>query len=128
MSYIDILPNFTIKPDRSLNCKSDCVIYCAICKLCIDFYMGKTMCPDHIRMNGHRDKFHPDKYDKSALAMHIYTDHPEAIGSTPSDGLSNYDVVLLESVNATNLRKREDYYIWITDADIRHLNRYKVSR
>ena len=87
MSMIDILPNFTIKPGRSLNCKSDCVIYCAICKLCVDFYMGKTTSPEHIRMNGHRDKFHLDKFDKSALAMHIYTDHPQFIGSTPSEGL-----------------------------------------
>ena len=128
LSWIDILPNFTLKPSKSLNCKSDCVIYCAICKLCRDFYFGKTMNADHVRMNGHRDKFHIDKYDKSALAMHIFVDHPDAIGDSPAEGLANYEVILVESTNAVNLRRREDYYIWITQADIRHLNRYKVSR
>ena len=127
-SMIDVDPNFTIKPSKSLTCKSECVIYVAICKLCRDFYFGKTMSEEHIRMNGHRDKFQPDKYDKSALAMHIYTDHPDSIGETPFEGLGNYEVVLIETSSAEELRRREDYYIWITQADIRHLNRYKVSR
>ena len=77
-------------------------------------------------MNGHREKFTMDKYDKSALAMHIYKDHPNHIGHTTHDGLSNYNVTILESVNATDLRRRESYYIWATEADLRHLNRYKV--
>ena len=86
------------------------------------------MGPEHIRMNGHRDKFHLEKYDKSALAMHIFTDHPECAGQLPSEGLANYEVILVETTNAVNLRRREAYYIWITQAELRHLNRYKVSR
>ena len=124
----DIKLNFTLKPHKSLTCKSECVIYVAVCKLCRDFYIGKTMNEEHVRMNGHRDKFQPDKYDKSALAMHIYTDHPDHIGANSYEGLSNYEVTLVESVSAEKLRFREDYYIWATQADIRHLNRYKVSR
>ena len=85
------------------------------------------MGPEHLRMNGHRDKFHPEKFDKSALSMHIYTDHLECAGQIPADGLANYDVVLVETTSAANLRRREDFYIWITQADLRHLNRYKVS-
>ena len=77
-------------------------------------------------MNGHRDKFCMERYDKSALSMHLYSDHPAHIGSSPDEGLSNYNVVLLESANADNLRRRESFYIWSTDADIKHLNRYKV--
>ena len=77
-------------------------------------------------MNGHRDKFCPERFDKSALSMHLYTDHPAHVGSSPDEGLSNYNVVLLESANADNLRRRESFYIWSTDADIKHLNRYKV--
>ena len=77
-------------------------------------------------MNGHRDKFTVDKFTKSALAMHLYTDHPDHVGNSPHDGLANYNVVILESINATNLRRRESYYIWATEADLRHLNRYKV--
>ena len=77
-------------------------------------------------MNGHRAKFTLEKHDKSALAMHIYEDHPDHVGSTPHEGLGNYNVAILESVNPTNLRRRESYYIWTTEANIRHLNRYKV--
>ena len=127
-SYIDLQPNFTIKPSKFLTCKSDCVIYVARCKICFDFYFGKTMSEEHVRMNGHRDKFYPNKFDKSALAMHLFTDHPDCVGAIPNEGLCNFEVVLVEGVNAMDLRKREDYYIWITQADLRHLNRYKVSR
>ena len=128
LSWVDIDLNFTLKPSKFLNCKSECVIYAAICKLCSDFYIGKTMCPEHVRMNGHRDKFHPDKYDKSALSMHIYIDHPEFKNQTPTQCLANYQVILVETTSAVNLRQREHFYIWITQAELRHLNRYKVSR
>ena len=128
LSWVDIDLNFTLKPSKFLNCKSECVIYAAICKLCSDFYIGKTVCPEHIRMNGHRDKFHPEKYDKSALSMHIYVDHPECKNQTPTECLANYQIILVENTSAVNLRQREDFYIWITQAELRHLNRYKVSR
>ena len=128
LEFVDVTLNWTIKPDKSLNCKSECVIYVAICKVCSDFYIGKTMTPMHIRMNGHRDKFNKDKFDKSALAMHIFNDHPDAVGYTPTQGLANFELFLIESTNAINLRQREDFYIWRTEAEIRHLNRYKVSR
>ena len=126
LNPLQITPNFTIKPSESLNCKSECVIYAAICKLCKDFYFGKTINEEHTRMNGHRDKFCPERYDKSALSMHLYTDHQDHVGNNPDDGLSNYNVVILETTNASNLRRRESFYIWSTDADIKHLNRYKV--
>lgn len=77
-------------------------------------------------MNGHREKFTIEKYDKSALSMHIYTDHPNNTGNSTNEGLLNYNVAILESVNPTNLRRRESFYVWSTEADIRHLNRYKV--
>ena len=110
-SMVDVDLNFTIKPSKSLTCKSECVIYVAICKLCRDFYFGKTMSQDYTRMNGHRDKFQPDRYDKSALAMHIYTDHPDSVGETPFEGLGNYEVILVETSSPEELRRREDYYI-----------------
>ena len=123
---INILPNFNLIPSKTVNCKSEDVLYAAICKWCYDFYFGITMNEEHIRMNGHRDKFNFDKFHKSALSMHIYVDHLEHIGSSPEEGLSNYNIVILESVNAINLRRRESFYIWSTEADLRHLNRYKV--
>ena len=82
------------------------------------------MTEEHIRMNGHRDKFNMDKFDKSALSMHIYTDHPD---NTEHD-LLNFNVAILEATNAINLNRRESFYIWSTEADIRHLNRYKLVK
>ena len=67
-------------------------------------------------------------YDKSLLAITISADHPECAGQLPSEGLANYEVILIETTNAVKLRQREAYYIWITQAELRHLNRYKVSR
>ena len=69
---------------------------------------------EHFRMNGYNDKFTLDKFDKSALAMHIFTDYPNNVCITTHDGLSNYNIVILECVNATNLRGRESFYIWST--------------
>lgn len=123
---IRLSPNFVIKPSRTANCKTCNIIYAAICKLCQDFYFGKSMNKEHIRMNGHRDKFTIEKFVKSALSMHIFTDHPNQVGNSPHDGLFNYNIAILESVNATNLSRRESFYIWSTEADLRHLNRYKV--
>ena len=82
---------------------------------------------EHIRMNGHCDKFKLDELDKSGLAMHIFTDHPNNVGTTTHDDLFNDNIVILEWVNATNLRIRESFYIWSTEPDLRHLNTYKQS-
>jgi hypothetical protein len=121
---INLLPDFCVNPCKFANCKSSSVIYVAICKLCSDFYFGQTMTEEHIRMNGHRDKFDLEKFDKSALSMHIYTDHPDKV----EQGLLNYNVVILESTNAINLNRKESFYIWSTEGDIRHLNRYKLVK
>ena len=84
---IRLLPNFVVNPSKTANCKTSHVIYTAICKLCSDFYFGKSLNKEHVRMNGHRDKFTLEKHDKSALAMHIYEDHPDHVGRTPHEGL-----------------------------------------
>ena len=80
---IELLNNFSITPSKTATCKTSHILYAAICKLCRDFYFGKSLNEEHVRMNGHRSKFHPDKCDKSALAMHIFKDHPDHIGNTP---------------------------------------------
>ena len=121
---IKILPNFTLKPCTKANCKTENIIYAAICKLCFDFDFGKTMTEEHIRMNGHCEKFCFNKFDESALAKHIYVDHPKNIGNCPEDGLSNFNLAIIETVVNT-LNCRESFYIWSTETDIRHLNRYK---
>ena len=125
---IQILPQFYLKPSSRANCKTDNIIYAALCKLCNDFYFGQSINEEHTRMNGHRNKFTEEDHVKSALAMHLFTDHPGNVGNNQEDGLSNFNVVILESVNPINLKRRESFYIWSTEADIRHLNRYKIVR
>ena len=81
---------------------------------------------EHTRMCGHRNKFCLDNFNQSALSMHIYTDHPEHVGESPVEGLLNYNIAILESTSALNLKRRESFYIWATEAEVRHLNRYKI--
>ena len=77
-------------------------------------------------MNGHRDKFDYDKFHRSALSTHIFVDHLDSVGDSKDEGLMNYNVAILDCVNAINLRRKESYYIWKSEADLRHLNRYKI--
>ena len=106
------------------SCQSDDVIYFAQCQLCSDFYFGQSINQLNIRVNGHRGKFKTDKFDKSALSHHIYNDHVDGIDK----GLDNYKFAIVEVATPTALDRKEDYYIWSTDATARHLNRYKVVR
>ena len=76
------------------------------------------------RNNGHRDKFSLNKYDKSALSMHIHEKHIEHFG----DKLNNFKFGVVKHINADKLDRVEDYYIYITQADTTGLNRYKVSK
>ena len=123
---ICLLPNLTVFPSKTANCKTENVTYVAICKLCNDFYFGKSINEEHVRMNGHRDKFDYDKFHRSALATHIFVDHLDSVGDSKDEGIMNYNVAILDSVNAINLRRKESYYIWKSEADLRHLNRYKI--
>ena len=66
--------------DLHLNCKSDNVIYIARCKNCVNdtqCYFGQTCNAFHLRLNGHRNYFKTENraFEKSALSMHIYTEH-----------------------------------------------------
>ena len=46
-SPIPLLPNFIIKPSKYTNCKTSHIIYAAICKVCKDFYFGKSINKEH---------------------------------------------------------------------------------
>ena len=54
--------------------------------------------------------------------MHIYENHLERFG----DKLKNFDFGIVKSIRPTSLNRLEDYYIYVTKADIVSLNRYKV--
>ena len=76
------------------------------------------------RCNGHRDKFKLNKYDQSALSLHIYEKHVEYFG----EKLNNFDFGIVKRVSPMQLDRVEDNYIFRTEADIKGLNRYKVTR
>ena len=121
-----------VKLDFRCNCSTESIIYVAICKICSEenhnnvnnFYFGQTVNSLMSRCNGHRDKFKPDRFDQSALSMHVMDCHVEEFGSK----LNNFDFGVVKSVNPIDLDRAEDCLIYSTKADIVGLNRYKVSR
>ena len=77
------------------------------------------------RCNFHRDKFKLDRFDQSALSLHIMDKHyTENFG----DKLFNFGFGVIKSVNPLDLDRAEDYFIYITKADTVGLNRYKCSK
>ena len=120
------IKGFDFNIDYRLNCKTDNVIYVAVCKHCSaenNFYFGQTTTQANIRMNGHRQKFNVNLYDKSALSYHIYAEHLEFFG----EKLNNYDIGIVRSVRPLDLDRVEDFYIHNTRADVVSINRYKVA-
>ena len=115
-----------VKLDYTCNCSFDCVIYLYICKLCpnnMSFYVGQSINTCRGRANGHRGDFNLKSYAKSALSMHMFTDHPQNFDHK----LQNYDLGIIESTSALNLDRKEDFYLELTKAHL-SLNRYKVTR
>ena len=108
--------------DRS-TCKTENIIYYCECIHCADYYFGKSSNPLHIRMNGHRScfKFENNNYEDSALSQHIYDKHVENF----DDKLDNFKVGIVKQTSTSNLNRAEDFYIWSTQANVFHLNRYK---
>ena len=74
-----------------------------------------------MRANGHRGKFNPKTFTKSALSLHIYKDHPEYTDSK----LNNFSMGVIKSSSAADLDRVEDYYVEYLHAKL-SLNRYKV--
>ena len=120
----------TIKLDYRQTCASAEIVYLAKCKLCDDprsesnFYFGQTVNTLMQRCNGHRSGFKEKKEEDSALSMHIYDKHPEKFDKK----LENFDFGVVKQVPPAKLDRVEDFYIFITKADINGLNRYKVTK
>ena len=115
----------TIKLDFKCDCVTECVIYLYVCKLCKNnesFYVGQTQNSAQQRANGHRGKFNPITYKKSALSYHIHNDHPQYA----TRKLRNYRLGIIKQTSAANLDKDEDYYNELLHAKL-SLNRYKVT-
>ena len=117
---IELSPGCMVKPYKSATCKSVNCIYMARCKICNDFYFGQTFSEVRTRFNGHRSTFKPHLYKKSALSFHVNNDHPGRL----NENTELYNGCVLEVTNPRNLNRLESYYIWKTEADIKHLNRF----
>ena len=87
-------------------------------------YFGQTCNRLHFRLNGHRSCFKVENlcYEKSALSMHIFTDHLAHFG----EKLDNFDFGIVKKVASRDLDRAEDFFIFNSRADIVGLNRYKV--
>ena len=121
--------NLTLKVSNKYNCKSEDLVYFAQCKVpgCGDFYFGQTTNRLHIRFNNHRQGFKAKSHSKSALSYHIHSDHGD-LKLNAECLRDNFNLAIVEQTPARNLDRREDYYIWKTDASIKHLNRYQAIR
>ena len=119
-----------LKPSRKLTCKSNNVIYVAQCSLCegkpIDSaYVGQTQQRFHLRANGHRSCFvadDPETIEKSALALHASEKHPDNFT------MKIFNFVLLDSVQGSELNRREARAINELRTNVMGLNRMKVQK
>ena len=114
-------------PDEG-SCIMEDIVYIAYCMVagCNDFYIGHTINRLRDRCSGHRGSFKPGCYKKSALAYHIFNDHPEVL----SEGLNKYNFAfgVLKQVDPRFLADAENLFIVQFKADTKHLNRYKALR
>ena len=109
-----------VKLDFRWDCSVDSVVYVALCKRCDEtshgehratctsentsnFYFGQTNNSLMSRCNGHRDKFKLNKYDQSALSLHIYEKHVEYFG----EKLNNFDFGIVKRVSPMQLDRVE---------------------
>ena len=115
------LENNTYRLYQDGSCKTEDLVYVYVCKICDDFYIGRTITPLNIRTNGHRAHFTDGRPERSALSKHIQVDHPEMFHLHTD----NYRVGILAHANPLALDRIENRFVIETDADTKHLNKYK---
>ena len=99
------------------NCKTYNIIYLVVCQICSKAYIGRTVSPLHVRLNGHRSKFYEiihnrAKYDditsdEYSLGLHL-VDHGLCENS---DFNNNYRCFIVENCSPKQLDVREHRYI-----------------
>ena len=122
-----ILQGTVFAVSKKANCMSKNCIYVAVCRVCGDFYIGRTQSIFSVRISGHRKNFNPnlESFKDSALSMHIKLDHPDLF----SKKVDNFYFSILFNFNSGSpLDATEDQVITKTRALTLHLNRYKVKR
>ena len=122
-----------LKLDFNLTCKDKYIIYFAQCQICCklpnqpkeDGYIGQSVTPLHIRMNGHRNKFKINEsldYQKSALSMHCFLEHSSDFE------LKIFKVGIVKRVRPVDLDREEDKLVNRFRLKIWGLNRIVVVR
>ena len=100
-------------------CNTRCVIYHCKCSLCDKTYVGKTVTPLNIRINGHRSKYYDclrytgdranlSDDDDHLLGLHLYFEHRLKDCGSFND---TYAFTLLERCNPRNIDLKE--HLWI---------------
>ena len=104
------------------NCKTRNCIYSGTCKICHQNYVGKSVQPQHKRVNGHRNDmkkymnnptilniiYDLSEIDKYSLATHLYKEH----NIISQNGLDNcYSFTILEKCTPKSLDVKE--HLWI---------------
>ena len=120
-----------LKPSKTLTCKSNNVIYVALCSLCEgksinSAYVGQTQQGFHQIANGHRSCFvaddpDPETIEKSALTLHAKDKHSDNFS------MSIFDFVLLDSVQGSELNKGEARATNELKTNVMDLNRMKIQ-
>ncbi len=122
-----------LKLDYNLTCKDKNIIYVAQCQICVqllnqpkeDSYIGQSLTPFHIRMNGHRSSFKINDslvYQKSALSMHCFLEHRSDFD------LKHFKIGIVKRVRPVDLNREEEKRINRFRTKIWGLNRIDVIR
>ena len=113
--------NVTVKPSRTLNCKSRNVIYLWQCQICQEenAYFGRTVQESHKRTNTHRGCFAEGKWEDSALSTHSHNVHRENFN------LSDFKITLVKKCSPQIIRREEFKIIDKYRTRTMGINRYK---
>lgn len=106
------------------------MIYLSQCSICCtaqhkeDTYVGQTQQPLHKRINGHRACFVDDPVvaDKSALALHALTEHPDDFN------INIFNFMILDKTGPCDLNRREAMNIDKLRTNVRGLNRMNIQK
>ena len=115
--------NTKLSIPQTLDCKTRNAIYLWKCKLCSEknCYFGRTTQKTHSRSNKHRECFHDEKWEDSALSMHAKEFH------NGNFSLKNFEISVVKNVSPQNIRREEFKYIEKYRTIQLGLNRYKAT-
>ena len=118
-----------LKIPSRYNCGTNNCVYVSQCKKCRDqiqhhdnTYFGQTFQVFRRRMNGHRDKFTANDYEKSALATHTFEVHGDNLN------MSNFEFGVVKKCRPRDLDREEFKFIDKYRTKELGLNKIQVKR